>query len=204
VKFLARFQRIERARRPRGEEGVSAPGRFETLETAASLPEVHTSASARFSAPPELPLSVEPRDDEHQPFTRCPACGRDHGRDAVRCGCGAALGTPQVRAFNETLWAGLRVEQAAERGRRSRALNDDLAEAERLRQARQVLGERLAREVAEGARGGDGFPASPTGWLVAAAAVIVGVMLLGPRPGLGLALAAVVAILAVARRLQRR
>jgi hypothetical protein len=204
VKFLARFQRIERARRPRGEEGVSAPGRFETLETAASLPEVHTSASARFSAPPELPLAVEARDDEHQPFTRCPGCGRDHGRDAVRCGCGRALGTPEVRAFNDALWAGLRAYQATERDRRSRALNEELAEAERLRQARQVLGEQLAREVAERARGGDGFSASPTGWLFAATAVVIGVLLLQRRPGLGLALTAVVVLVAVARRLQRR
>jgi hypothetical protein len=204
VKFLARFQRIERARRSREEDGVSAAGRFETLETAASLPEVHTSASARFAAPPELPLSVEPRDDDHQPFIRCPACGRDHGRETVHCNCGTALGTPQVRAFNDALWAGLRAEQATERDHRSRALGEDLEEAERLRRARQVLGEQLAREVAERARGRDGFPGSPSGWLLAAAVVAVVALFLRGRPGMGLALAAVAVVVLVARRLRRQ
>jgi hypothetical protein len=203
VKFLARFQRIERARRPRGEDGVGPPARFETLETAASLPDVHTSASARFAAPAELPLAVEPRDDEHQPFVRCPACGRDHGREALRCVCGTALSTPQVRAFNDALWASLRAEQATERDRRSRALGEDLEEAERLRQARQVLGEQLAREVAEGVRAGEGFPGSRSGWLLTAAVVVVLALFLRGRPVLGLTLAAVAAVIVVARRLQR-
>jgi hypothetical protein len=203
VKFLARFQRLERLRRSRGEETVNAPGRFGTLETAASLPEVRTSASGRFAAPAELPLAVERRDDEHQPFTRCPACGRDHAQDATRCTCGTVLGTPEVRAFNETLWAGLRAEQAAERERHARALSADLEEAERLRQARQALGEQLAREVAERARGGR-RPASPSTWLLTATGVVVLALFMRGRPGLGIALAAVAAVIAVARRLQRQ
>jgi hypothetical protein len=187
VRFLGRFQRIERARRSGVEESVHPAERFETLESMAPLPEMHTAASPRFSpaAEAEPALTLQPH-DEQQPFVRCTACGRDHGREAQRCLCGAALDTAEVRAFNATLWASVQAERAAERASQATAL---AAEADdRAREARQLLGEQLAREVAEQARG----PKTTLLWVLAVVGLVFWILLLSGhgRLALGIGLVA--------------
>lgn len=147
MKFLARFQRLERAR-GRATEGPGAdPERFSALEVAAPLPEVRPPSSGRFSLP-ELPLELDHGGDL-QPFVRCQACGRDSQRGTLGCGCGARLDTPEVAAFNAQLWADLQARQREEHAAREQALGEDLAEAQRRNDQRRALGEELAREVAE-------------------------------------------------------
>lgn len=146
MKFLARFQRLERARAGSTEARGSEAERFTALEEAAPLPEVRTPPSGRF-APSELPLELD-RDGEAQPFVRCQACGRDSQRGTVRCACGARLDTPEAAAFNASLWTELQDQRSAESAERHRALGVDLADAQRDAE-RRALGEQLAREVAE-------------------------------------------------------
>jgi hypothetical protein len=129
------------------------------------------------------------------------ACGRDHGRGTERCLCGAALDTAEVQAFNATLWATLRAEQAAEKAQRAAALAADSEEAARLYQGRRELGERLAREVAEEARG----PRTLTVWAVAVAVLVAGAVLLSGHAGLLIPLGLLALAVVVAwGRLRRR
>lgn len=204
MRFLGRFQRIERVRRSGVDESVHPAERFETLESMAALPEMHTAASPRFSpaaeAEPALTLQAH---DEQQPFVRCMACGRDHGRDAQRCLCGAALDTAEVRAFNANLWASVQAERAAERAGQA-TLAAGAEEEARLLQARQVLGEQLAREVAERARGAKTAPL----WVLAVLGLVLWTLLLSGRGGLalgiGLVALGILASRSVRDRLGRR
>ena len=152
MKFLARFQRLERARGRSTEAPGSEVERFSALEEAAPLPEVHSPPSGRFAppeAPPEAPLELDRGGGDGPPFVRCQACGRDAQRGTVRCLCGAALDTPQVAEFNARVWAEHLARHRQESAEHQQSLEADLAEAQRRTAERRALGEELAREVAE-------------------------------------------------------
>jgi len=188
VRFLGRFSRLERPRRSPAEPGRSATGeRFQVLEASAAIPEVHSAGLDRFAPPLEPALElVAPT--AAQPFVRCPRCSVDARPGTTRCQCGNALDTAEVAAFNADLWSRHREEEAAgeERVRLGRAR--ELESARRLHEARQALGEEIARDVAARERG---IPGQPVGL---AAAILVGLLvLLAARP-LGLRLLALVAI----------
>ena len=133
MKFLARFQRLERSRRSGEAAGSTTGERFRAIEPVTPLPEVHGNDLGRFAPPVDPPLELQPRTDA-QPFVRCPTCGADSPLGTRRCVCGAALDTLQVVAFNTALW---------DRHR------EELEDARRLQAERQALGEAIAREVAE-------------------------------------------------------
>ena len=157
MRFLARFQRLERARTRSTE--VPTPEaeteRFSALESAAPLPEVRAPSSGRFEPPPmsEAPLELD-HGSAGQPIVRCQVCGRDSPRATVRCDCGARLDTGDVAAFNAQLWAEHQTQQQLEHDRQHQTLEQGLAEAERRTAARRELGESLARRVAEQERMG--------------------------------------------------
>jgi hypothetical protein len=152
LRFLARFQRLERARARSTEPPTSEAEteRFSALESAAPLPEVRSPPSGRFEPPqpPEAPLELD-RGSHAQPFVRCQACGRDSQRGTVLCLCGARLDSGAVAAFNAQLWAELQTQQQDERVQHHQALERDLAEAAQHTVDRRALGEALARRVAE-------------------------------------------------------
>src|SRR4051812_6769877 len=59
-------------------------------------------------------LEIADQPAETQPFLRCAVCEADNGRFAERCmNCGAALGTPEQRAYNDALWERLRAYDEA-------------------------------------------------------------------------------------------
>lgn len=148
MKFLSRFQRLERSRRA-GEPATHTTGeRFRAIEPLAPLPDAHASDLARFAPPAELPLQLEQRSDA-QPFVRCPSCGIDSPLGARRCACGTALDTLEAVAFNTALWDRHREEVVRHEADRTRARNEDLADARREQEERRALGEALAREIAE-------------------------------------------------------
>jgi len=147
VRFLPRFQRLERSRREQGPARPSTGERFGAIEPAAPLPEVHPGTLERFAPPVEPPLELAPRSGA-QPFVRCPACGVDSAPGARRCQCGTALDTLEAVAFNAELWDRHRSEQAAHETLHQRAREAELEAASRLQQERRALGEAIAREVA--------------------------------------------------------
>ena len=148
MKFLARFQRLERSRRSGEAAGSTTGERFRAIEPVTPLPEVHGNDLGRFAPPVDPPLELQPRTDA-QPFVRCPTCGADSPLGTRRCVCGAALDTLQVVAFNTALWDRHREELARHETQRQRAQAEELEEARRLQTERQALGEAIAREVAE-------------------------------------------------------
>lgn len=148
MKFLSRFQRLERSRRE-GEPTRQTTGeRFRAIEPLAPLPDARSGDLARFAPPAEPALQLEPRSDA-QPFVRCPSCGVDSPLGARRCACGTALDTLEAVAFNTALWDRHREEIAHHDTERVRARNEDLADVRRVQDERRALGEALAREIAE-------------------------------------------------------
>jgi len=178
LKFLARFQRLERARARTAEAHASEAERFSALESAAPLPEVRPPQSGRFALP-DAPLELD-RAADAQPFVRCEACGRDSQRGTMRCACGAPLDTPEVAEFNALLWADHQARQREERADHQQALARELAEAERLAAGRRALGESLARRVAEQERLADP-PVRKWGWPVVLGVVGYFLFRFGPR-----------------------
>jgi hypothetical protein len=148
VKFLSRFQRLERPRRE-GEPARQTTGeRFRAIEPLAPLPDARSGDLARFAPRAEPALQLEPRSDA-QPFVRCPSCGVDWPLGVRRCACGTALDTLEAVAFNTALWDRHREEVARHDTERVRARNEDLADARREQDERRALGEALAQEIAE-------------------------------------------------------
>jgi hypothetical protein len=83
-------------------------------------------------------MEIADQPAESQPFLRCAVCEADNGRFAERCtNCGAALTTPEQRAYNDALW-----EQ-------SRAYNQavEAARPEVPSSGTRAYGEELARQV---------------------------------------------------------
>ena len=166
---LSRFLHLERRRTPGGEPdptpGAAAaePGsRFDALEQPAAGPAPRAATGARLErfepaarAEPALELLETP--DGSRPFTRCIACGMDHGRQATACAnCGTSLETPAQLAFNERLWTERQAEAARERAD---------GEAFRAQQeAARVEETRARRAFAEDARPRGGSWRSAGGW----------------------------------------
>jgi len=118
---LTRFLNLERPHRP-GE-----------------APKHEVATKARFTGEPSG-MALEP-DLGERPFLRCPRCEADSSRYADRCfNCQEPLTGEDVRAWNEQLWA--------ERKAQQQPVARDQGEAALLQQSR-LLGEALAREVAE-------------------------------------------------------
>lgn len=148
MKFLSRFQRLERSRRA-GEPARRTTGeRFRAIEPLAPLPGSRAGDLARFAPPAEPAVQLQPHSDA-QPFVRCPACGVDSPLGARRCACGTALDTLEAVAFNTALWDRHREEVAAHEAERARVRDQDLVDAQQLQKERRALGEALAREIAE-------------------------------------------------------
>jgi hypothetical protein len=156
VKFLTRFQRLERSRAGNPSPRPATGDRFQAIEPSAPLPEVRPGGLDRFAPPVEAPLELASRSDA-QPFVRCPVCGVDSSLGSRRCPCGTPLDTLETVAFNTALWDAHREELARHEADNLRARGEELEAARRLQQERQALGVAIAREVAEregGARAG--------------------------------------------------
>jgi hypothetical protein len=181
VKFLERFQRLERSRQGRG-PARSATGeqRFEAIEPLAPLPETHRAAVERFAPPVEAPLQLQPHSDA-QPFVRCPACGVDSAVGTRRCQCGKLLDTLDVVAFNTQLWDRHRAEQVDHESVHYRTREADLESAAELQRERQALGESIAREIAARERGWQ-LGASATATTALVCLVFLGLVLLPRGP----------------------
>ena len=174
MKFLSRFQRLERARAEAGPARASTE-RFEALEPAAPLPEVQSAGLDRFAAPVVPPLELQPR-SETQPFVRCPVCGVDSALGTRRCRCGAALDTLEVVSFNAELWDRHRAERARLETEQQERRGAELEAARSLQQERQALGEEIAREVAARERG-SAPGAATVGWALMVVALLALVLL---------------------------
>jgi hypothetical protein len=158
---LTRFLHIERPRAGGDGSAPGAPaagGRFDAVEQPKAGPEPRAATGARLErfepAPAAAPrLELAETGAGARPFTRCMACGMDHGLHAGVCAnCGARLDTPEQHAFNERLWAERQAEAARERaaGETFRA-EQERAAAEEAR-ARRALAETLAREAGDAER----------------------------------------------------
>jgi hypothetical protein len=169
VRFLTRFQRLERARAAPTPARSPNGERFEAIESAAPLPEVQSASLERFAPPVTPPLELQPRSDA-QPFVRCPVCGLDSAPGTRRCPCGTALDTLESVSFNAELWDRHRLEQARHETEQQRHRAADLEAAQAQMQERQALGEAIAREVAARERG------RGTGSGLAGALLLVGLL----------------------------
>jgi hypothetical protein len=162
---LSRFRHLEWARAPKAHDTHPPRAdteRFETLEPDAAPPSELRSAQghlARFDETAEDEVLLHEPSEADQPFVRCARCEADNGRFAVSCvACGAALDSPEQRAFNEQLWAKRRAQREEEHEQHrtlERAHLDDGAE---LSTERRRYGEELARRVGRETRerlGGD-------------------------------------------------
>ena len=150
---LRRFLHLERPRRDAPPSaGLAARGRFDAVEIGPTLAEgatpVPASATDRFREPQGSGLALDLAPDGEQPFVRCAACEADHARHALRCDrCGAALDTPEQRAFNERLWAARR-RDADEEERAGDARLEALGrDAEQAALARRALAEAMGDEI---------------------------------------------------------
>jgi len=148
VKFLSRFQRLERSRRPEEPASHSNAERFRVIEPMASIPDPGSGDLARFAPVLEPPLELQPRSDA-QPFVRCPSCGLDSPPGTRRCSCGTALDTLQAVAFNTTLWDSHRQEVVRHEAKQTRSRAEQLEEARQHQEEYRLMGEAIAREIAE-------------------------------------------------------
>ena len=148
MKFLSRFQRLERARRAEEPARHTTAERFRVIEPLAAIPDPHGGDLARFAPPLERPLELQPQSDA-QPFVRCPSCGVDSPHGARRCTCGTALDTLEAVAFNTALWDRHRDEVARHEAEQTRSRAEQLEDARRRQEEKRALGEALAREIAE-------------------------------------------------------
>ena len=156
-----RFLHLERERpaQPAQEGEPSSPPE----SRAARFDAVQTPGPAQGDAPnsesaPDLPrFENKPREGElslhldraeDQPFIRCRVCEGDSNRFARECvNCHADLDTPEQRAFNEKLWAGLRAQKAEEAEAHARAQEERLKAAEEEARQKRALFEQMARDV---------------------------------------------------------
>jgi hypothetical protein len=83
-------------------------------------------------------MEIAEQPPEAQPFLRCAVCEADNGRYAERCmNCGAALGTPEQRAFNDAFWEKQRAYNQAVAAERPEAATSGM----------RAYGEQLAHQV---------------------------------------------------------
>ena len=148
MKFLSRFQRLERSRRPEEPARHSTAERFRVIEPMASIPDPGSGDLARFAPAAEPPLELQPRSDA-QPFVRCPSCGLDSPPGTRRCACGTALDTLEAVAFNTALWDGHRQEVVRHEAERTRSRTEQLEKAREHQEEYRLMGEAIAREIAE-------------------------------------------------------
>ena len=148
MKFLSRFQRLERSRRAEEPARHTTAERFRVIEPLAAIPDPHGGDLARFAPPLERPLELQPQSDA-QPFVRCPSCGVDSPLGARRCTCGTALDTLEAVAFNTALWDRHRDEVARHEAEQTRSRAEQLEDARGRQEENRALGEALAREIAE-------------------------------------------------------
>jgi hypothetical protein len=178
-----RFLKLERARPEAGEAPDAVP----------------PSSTDRFREPPERSPEPVTAGGVPQPYVRCASCQADSSRYATACqNCGAALDTPEQRAFNERHWAErlaqaeverteqnareeIRQREAAELARRQREIGEELAQRER---------ERVDAQFPDGPLGGGPIGQRDTvgmrllrllpgtGWRISAAAALFGIPLL--------------------------
>ena len=150
---LTRFLNLERPHAP----GEKAP------------PPHEVATKARFTGEPSG-IATEP-DFGDQPFLRCPRCEADNTRYAQRCtNCSGDLTGEDVRQWNARLWA----ERKAQEKTAVRVSEEELLQQNRM------LGEALAREVAQREQARLSWWASGTG---ADDATPIGVRLLSLLPG---------------------
>jgi hypothetical protein len=151
VKFLSRFQRLERPRPADEPARHTTAERFraiEPLKTEDSIPEAHCGDLARFAPQVEPPLELQPKSDA-QPFVRCPSCGVDSPVGARRCRCGTALDTLEAVAFNTALWDSHREGVARHEAEQARSRAEQIEEAGLRQEESRAMGEAIAREIAE-------------------------------------------------------
>jgi hypothetical protein len=148
VKFLSRFQRLERTRRADEAASHTTGERFRAIEPLAPIPDPRGGDLARFAPPVEPPIELQPRSDA-QPFVRCPSCGVDSPLGTRGCVCGTALDTLEAVAFNTALWDRHREELARQEAERARSRTEELEDARRQQEENRALGEAIAREIAE-------------------------------------------------------
>ena len=148
MKFLSRFQRLERSRRAGELARHGSADRFRAIEPQSDIPEPQGGDLARFAPPVERPLELQPRSDA-QPFVRCPSCGVDSPLGARRCACGTALDTLEAVSFNTALWDRHREEVLRHETEQTRSRAEQLEDARRQQQENRELGEAIAREIAE-------------------------------------------------------
>jgi hypothetical protein len=148
VKFLSRFQRLERSRRAGEPARHSTAERFGAIEPLASIPEGRGGDLARFAPPVEPPLELQQRSDA-QPFVRCPSCRVDSPLGTRRCACGTALDTLEAVAFNTALWDRHREEVVHHQAKQAASRAQQLEDARRLQEENRALGEAIAREIAD-------------------------------------------------------
>jgi len=148
VKFLSRFQRLERSRRAEEPARHTTADRFRVIEPPATIPEPQAGDLARFAPPVEPPLELQPRSDA-QPFVRCPSCGLDSPPGTRRCACGTALDTLEAVAFNTALWDQHREDVTRHETEQTRSRAEQLEDARRHEAENRQLGEAIAREIAE-------------------------------------------------------
>ncbi len=135
---LTRFLNLEKARKGGTDEHVPVTAaRFSGEEPPAAAPDFAAERAAQI----ESGVEVEKTSDAEQPFLRCPVCEADNSKFAVRCiNCQGRLDTDEVRAWNARLWQQRRAQAA---------LAEKPAPPPPLVEQNRLLGEALAREVAE-------------------------------------------------------
>jgi hypothetical protein len=182
VKFLSRFQRLERSRRPEEPASHSNAERFRVIEPMASIPDPGSGDLARFAPAVEPPLELQPRSGA-QPFVRCPSCGLDSPPGTRRCACGTALDTLEAVAFNTTLWDSHRQEVGRHEAEQTRSRAEQLEEARQHQEEYRLMGEAIAREIGEREGAGRSAHASRAAGVVLVVGVLALVLL--PRGPVG-------------------
>jgi len=183
MKFLSRFQRLERSRPPEEPERHTTAERFRVIEPMASIPDPGSGDLARFAPAAEPPLELQPRSDA-QPFVRCPSCGLDSRPGTRRCTCGTALDTLEAVAFNTTLWDNHRQQVVGHEAEQARARADELDQARQHQQESRLMGEAIAREIAEREGMGRSARLSRTAGMVVVSLGVLALVLL-PRGPVG-------------------
>ena len=153
LKFLARFQRLERAR-GRSTEGPAGPrpGALLGAGVGGTAARGALPAAAAGSRRPGLP---KPRwsstaASDVQPFVRCQACGRDSQRGTVGCVLRSTAGHSGGRGVQRPALGGAPGPRSARNSaERQQALERGSGRGAATERQRRALGEELAREVAE-------------------------------------------------------
>ena len=135
---LTRFMNLEKARKPSGDE-PEVPVTAARFSGEEAPPQQHDFAAER-AAQVESGVEIEKPSDAEQPFLRCPVCEADNSKFAAKCiNCQSRLDTDAVHAWNAKFWQERRAQAAAQPAPPQVPLVEQ----------NRMLGEALAREVAE-------------------------------------------------------